>query len=405
MHILQVNKYHFVNGGGDRYFLELSQQLERSKHKTAVFSMNNTLNSVSSWSKYFVDDFSVNQANLTDFMRFGRIIYSVEARRKLSHLLDVFPADIAHIHSIYHHLSPSILPELNKRNIPAVMTVHDYHLIAPNYNLFHNGKICEITRKSQYYKAIYHKCVKDSFPLSLAEVLEKYVHLILGWERKMIKVFIAPSLFLKRKLVEYGIPDKKIVHLPYFIDLSEYKAQLNSGDYVLYFGRLAEEKGLSLLIEAFKKLTHIKLLIAGTGPLENKLKAMVNKSNLSNIRFLGYLNSFNLKKAIGGCRFTVLPSLWYDIAPLAILESFACGKPVVATNIGGIPETVRHKKNGILFKAGDLDEFTEKVNHLWQKKNSAIRMGRDARKDVEVNHDFKSHYQKLLAIYQNTPKS
>jgi len=372
--ILQVNKFCHILGGTDRYFFEVSKLLKYKKHRIEFFTASK---------KTFVN-----------------IIFNLNAYRKIDKILSIFPADIVHLHSIYHHLTPFMLLTIRNKNIPAVQTIEDYHIISPNYNLFHNGKICEITKPNKFYKAIFHKCVKNSYLFSLAEVIEKYIHYWLGWERNYIDYFIAPSLFMKKKLTEYGLPKTKIVHLPHFVDYKAYKPNYENGNYILYFGRLSPEKGINYLIEAMKLLPKVKLLIVGRGSQKQELRRKNQELGNKNVEFVGFQEGTKLKKLIAQSKFTVLPAVWYEVFGLSILESFACGKPVIASDIGGIPEIVKDGLNGLLVKPGNIDDLAEKIDKLWNNTKLYRELGKNAREYAEKNFGPEEHYVKLMSIYK-----
>ena len=401
MKILQINKFHFINGGTARYYIELSSLLKRYNHTVAFFSMKDRRSYETIWSKYFINNISYEDVSFVDVVgKFLHMIYSLEAKNKISQLLDHFKPDIAHLHSIYHHISPSIILELKKRNIPIVQTIHDYHLISPCRWLFHDGKICEISKPDKYYKTILHQCIKRSFFASAAEAIEKYIHLFLGWERNYIDYFIAPSRFMKNKLVEYGIDKDKIIHLPLFIDYHKYKAIYAKGEYILYFGRLSYEKGLNYLSKALNLLPKIKLKIVGRGQQEEELRKRNKKLENKNVQLVGFKDGVELKRIIVNSRFSILPSVWYENFPNCILESFVSGKAVVASNIGGIPESIKDGYNGYLFKPGDVENLVEKINKLWNNPSLCRKMERNAREYVEKNFGPQEHYQKLMGIYK-----
>lgn len=362
-------------------------------------------NQKSEWSKYFVSNVSFEKVELKRAPKIlTRIFYSFEARRNISDLLDEFKPDIAHLHSIYHHISPSIILELKKRNIPIVQTLHDYHLIAPSHTLFHNGRICEVTKKRKFYKAILHKCVKDSYTASLLEAIEQYLHNFLGIY-KNVDIFIAPSHFMANKLVEYGLPKDKIQILHTFCDYEKYKPRDNSGEYILYFGRLSEEKGLDFLISAVSRMPNMRLKIAGTGLIENTLIQKVKKLGLTNIEFLGNKDEQQLKRLIYGCKFVILPSLCYENFPMSVMEVFSCGKPVLASKIGGIPELVKNGFNGFLFEPGNEKDWKEKIEILWNSRILCSQLGKNARNYAEENFSPAPHYESLFKFYKSIVKS
>lgn len=172
------------------------------------------------------------------------------------------------------------------------------------------------------------------------------------------------------------------------------------GDYVLFFGNISEQKGLSLFIELARKLPNINFKIAGEGSDESFFKNKVKLYKLKNVSFLGFLSSKKLQKVISESRFTVVPSLWYENQPYSVLESFALAKPVVASKIGGIPEIVEDDKDGILFKPGNLEECVEKVSSLWANPKLVKKMGIYAQQKAEKDFSPDEHCNKLLKIYK-----
>lgn len=401
MNILQVNKFYHIVGGVDRYFFSVSDLLEKKGHTIGHFSTKRKADKYSKWQKYFTDEYDFSSVSVKKaFKLFPRMIYSIDAKQKINKILNDHRWDIVHLHDIFHHLSPSILPEIKKRNIPIVQTIGDYHLISPNYNMFHKGKICEITRPNAFYKAVFHKCVKDSYIATFAEVIEKYIQYTLGWERDYIDYFIAPSKFMKNKLIEYGISSKKIIHLPYFVNCKEKQINKEKGKYVLYFGRISPEKGLQNLIKVFLQLPKIPLKIVGVGNYEYEKKLRNLAGTSKNIQFLGFRYGRQLKEIIGNCRFSILPSIWNEVFGLSILESFAAGKPVISANIGGIPEVIKDQYTGLLFESGNVKDLSSKVVYLWNNPDLILKMGENARKDAQKNFDKNEHYEKLMDIYK-----
>src|SRR4030043_290553 len=243
MRILQNNKFNFPKGGADKHFLDLIELLESQGRKVAVFSTRHPKNLRSRWEKYFVStagytsEYTVWQKIKGIF----RMFYSFEAKRKINKLLDDFKPDIVNIHNIYHQLSPAILFEIKKRKIPVVMTVHDYKLINPNYNLFNNGKFYNRCKNRKFYQCFLDKCVKNSYLKSFIAMLETYWHNeILKTYRKNIDLYIVPSLFARNILSDGGVDGRKIEILPHFIKPSHTVFQYAGVErelYALYFGR------------------------------------------------------------------------------------------------------------------------------------------------------------------------
>jgi glycosyltransferase involved in cell wall biosynthesis len=405
MKVLLVNNHHFALGGAEKYYLSLGNLLQMHGHKVAYFSTHDARNLPSIWSKYFINKVNVAGRNLKNLQRIlSGIIYSKESRKNIAKLLDEFRPDIVHLNNIYFRISPSIILEIRKRGIPVVETVHDYYLISPSANLYHGDGVCEVTKGGEYYKAVIHKCCKDSYIVSAFVALSFYLHnTILGTYKKYIDAFIAPSLFMKNKLVEYGVNETKISYLPNFVERQpvrkEIKTTLDKG-YVLYFGGLLIHKGVTELLYAAQKLPNIPFKIAGAGPEDGNLKKLSKKLKLRNVKFLGRLEGKKLQSVILHSTFCVTPSLWYENQPFSILEAYGLGKPVVASDIGGIPEIVIHGKTGLLSKPKDIVDFEKKILSLWNNPIKAESMGNYAKSFVERGFSSKNYYNKLIKIYR-----
>jgi len=406
MKILQVNKFNYIRGGAEKYFIEISKELEKIGHQVAFFSMHHPKNNPSIWSKYFVSRISFNEARLRDkIITPGRILYSLEAKRKFNKIIQDFKPDIIHIHNIYHQISPSILSIAKKYNIPVIMHLHDYKLVCPNYQLFVDDKICYRCRGGKYYNCLKHKCFKKSFWQSFLATIEMYLHhKILKIYKKNIAYFIAPSEFMKNTVVNFGWDKNKIKVIYNFSEKMDDKISDKIGDYGLYFGRLSREKGIDILIEALglsdKKN---KLKIIGTGPEENNLKQLVKKLKLSKrVEFLGYKSGQELQDIIRGSRLVYLPSTWNENMPLTLLESLNLRKVVIASRTGGLPELIRDKETGFLFENGNIKELAQIIDNSYNY--DLIKMGSKAKESIE-NLRVEKHLIELLDVYNNILKN
>lgn len=405
MKILLANKFYYLKGGAERYYFDLKNLLEDNGHKVIPFSMEDERNFKSEYSKYFVSNVALEKPGFSfkDIITAGRILYSFEAKKKSEELIKKEKPDIAHINNIYHQISPSILTALKKYKIPTIQTLHDYKLICPAYILYSKNQICERCKKYRYYMCTLRKCVKNSYMASFVCTLEMYLHKFLKIYENNIDLFIAPSNFLREKILKWKmIAPKKITVIPHFINLKRFdtnQQQKPEQNYFLYFGRLSREKGIDTLISAMKYVKNGKLLIAGTGPKENVLKEKVRKENLSNVEFLGYLNFKDLQKTIQKSLFTILPSIVYESFGLTILESYAQSRAVLGSNLGAIPEVIKNGKTGLLFKAGDVKDLAEKINFMLANKEKILEMGQKGRKKVESEYTPERYYRDLMKIY------
>lgn len=407
MRILQVNKFYYPQGGADKYFLDLSSALESGGDEVAVFSMASPNNLPSKFGRYFVSNIDFNKTTGKNFLKIpSRIIYSLEAKRKFKKLVEDFKPDIIHIHNIYHQISPSILDVARNAKIPVVMHLHDYKLICPNYQLFVNGKTCEDCKQTKYYHCTQKKCLKKSFSKSLLASLEMYIHhSILRIYEKSIDIFIAPSQFMKKEVISFGWSEKKIevVINPYSASLNATEEEITNSEeenYLLYFGRLSAEKGLSTLIKA-AAISNSQIKIVGEGPEKENLSQESRQLNVK-AEFLGFKNGEELKLIILKAKAVIIPSIWYENMPLSLLEALNLGKIVIASNIGGIPEIISDKQNGLLFKPGDKNDLALKINSLETiNKEMTKNLARASVRDFTLNNNLemvKQIYRKVLKI-------
>ena len=398
MNVLMVNKFYYLKGGAERYFFNLIKLLEESGHKIIPMAMKHEENFKTEYDKYFVSEI-VTRPNWNIFKNLktvGRFWWSREARRKIKKLISEEKIDIVHIHNIYHQISPSILPVLKKAGIPIVMTVHDYALISTaNYNLYK-------------FKKMNKKIVQR-----LICGIERFLHHnILNIYRKNIDVFIAPSEFVKNKLIEAGYDKKKIKIIPHFIQenqgskCQESKIKIKE-KYILYFGRLSEEKGVGVLLKAMAKLPEIKLKIVGDGPEKKKLEIRNKKLGNKNVKFLEQKNKDELNNLIINSECVVVPSLAPETFGLTVLETLVLGKCVVASKIGALPEllaSLSMSRSGaekeFLFEPGNVDALAEKIKMLTKGEKCVTIKDQKSREKWLEKYGKKAHYSAILAIYK-----
>ncbi len=406
MNILQINKFYHQkgkSGGTGRYLLSLIDLLKSHNHQVQVFAMKDKKCLPSIYSPYFVEeqDFSHPKLGFKIIFKGIKFIYSFEAKKKIEKLVKNEKPDLAHIHNIYHHITPSILPVLKKYHIPIIQTLHDFHLISPNYNLYsEKDGIHEECSHGKYWKAIIHKCIKNSRSASTLSVAKMYFEKITKIYTKNVDIFISPSQFLMNKYVENGFPANKITFLKPFIDSNKYKPKFSPGDYILYFGRIHPQKGVQLLIKAASALPNIPFKIVGAGKEKKSLMVLIKEKKLNNMEIMRPQYGNTLKNTIRNAALVIMPSLSYENAPFAVLEAFALGKPVIASNLGGLPELIKSEKTGLLFKAGDANDLKEKILSLFPYPCLIRTMGVQARLFVEKNFSPEKHYQDLMNIYK-----
>ena len=398
MKILQVNKFNYQRGGAEKYFLDISAALAAAGHEVAIFSMRHPNNRPSPWEKYFVSNLDFRRNNLFDLIRTpGRIIYSLEARRKFARLLKDFQPDIIHLHNIYHQISPSILAPAKKRGIPVVMHLHDYKLFCPNYKLYTQGRVCERCHDGHYHHCLQYRCLDDSFFRSLVASVEMWTHhRLCKFYEHGVDLFISPSEFAKKEAVRFAWPAEKITVLPNFAEQPGVEIAAKSG-YLLYFGRLGQEKGVDLILKALEDLPNHHLKIAGIGLEEESLQKMAKKAKIAGrVEFLGFKSGAELQTLVAQAQAVIVPSRWPENMPFSILEALSAGTPVVAARIGGLPEIIRDGENGFLFEAGTASDLAQKINLLASLPADIAALAKQS-----VQHlSLERHRQDLLNIYQ-----
>ncbi len=412
MRILVINNNFFLRGGAERAFFDMIKILEKNGHEVAHFSSKTKNDYHSPWERYFV-----KYNELSDSSAFGifektkivsRIWYNFETRRNLRELIKEFRPQIAHLHNIFHHLSPSVIDELKKQGIPVVWTLHDYKMVSPSYDLSVRGNLWEENKNGKMHKCITHRCVYDSYLKSTVCVVENFLHRFLKTFDR-VDQFISPSDFLISKYGEFGFKKKinKVVN-PVLkrdvnLDLEPWKLGIShhKEGFLLYFGRLSFGKGVHDLIEAYAGIrTNMPLFIAGDGPERENLSLLARQFNVSDkVKFLGKLEYEKLFPIISRCKFVVMPSRLYENAPYGILETMSLGKPIVSSNLGGSREIIEKSGAGILFNAGDVEDLKAKLQYSIENIEELIDKGIKGRKFVEDYYNEETFYDNLMSIY------
>lgn len=390
MKILMVNKFLYPNGGSETYIFKLGEQLQKKGHEVQYFGMEHAGRIVGNRLECYTSDMDFHAGGVGKLLYPFRIIYSGEAKRKMRRVLEDFRPDVVHLNNINFQLTPSIIYAVRAfekkrgKRIKIVYTAHDYQWVCPNHmmRIPATGQICFACRGGDFKQCSKNRCIHDSRVKSLLGTIEAGFYAM----RKtygMVDVIICPSEFMKKQLDTDPLLAEKTVMMHNFIDKDtavagkthgkkkkrREKAEVfgtaadgdrPAGDYVLYFGRYAEEKGTLTLLEACRALPEIPFVFAGTGPLEGRVNQAPNVENR------GFVAGEELRRLIAGARFSVYPSEWYENCPFSVMESQMYGTPVLASDLGGAPELVQPGRTGDLFRGGDAQELTEHIKELWE---------------------------------------
>lgn len=398
--LLSINNYHHVRGGSDMVYFNHSNLFAARGWSTRFFSMQHKRNLPCEDSKYFVKclEHPDGRGQIWTPENALKVIYSLEAKKKLGLLLDGAKVNLAHAHNIYHYLSPSILSETHSRGIPTVMTAHDLKLVCPNYRMFNRRGICECCRRNKVWNVALHRCVKDEILPSLLIAVEAAVHRRFRYFERYLSYVITPSRFYRRKFIEWGYPPEKLVYIPNYVSGNSIPLSGQTGQYVLYFGRLTPEKGLVTLITAAAQ-AKVPLCIVGKGPQENDLRQLTERV-LSPVEFLGFRSGSDLVSIIDGAKFVVLPSEWYENSPISVLEAFQRGKPLVGARIGGITEMIEEGRTGWSFRSGDVSDLTCTLAKAFSTPNDELaEMGAACQELVRECFCEERYHEAMSAIY------
>ena len=400
-HLLSINSYHYVRGGADVVYFDHAALFEAHGWKNSFYAMHHDENRPCEDSRFFAEciDYHKAGSKLQKLIHAERIVYSFEAQRKIAALLDTRRIDVAHVHNIYHHQSPSILVELKRRGVPTVMTAHDLKIACPNKMMMNRTGVCERCKGGRVWNVARYRCVQDSAAASALVAVESALHKALNLYDRNLDRIVTPSRFYRQKLIEWGWNGDKIVTIPNFLSSPPATRAAPGGDYLLYFGRLAQEKGLATLIRA-AALSGTRVTIAGTGPEEASLKALAAELGAP-ITFAGFRTGDALWSLVDGARAVVLPSEWYENGPMSIIEAFARGKPLVGADIGGIPELIDEGRTGWSFRSGDPDDLARALCMTMAASPSDLALMADAtREKAAIDFAAETYYRRMSALYE-----
>lgn len=395
MKILMVNKFLYPNGGSETYIFKLGKQLESLGHQVQYFGMEHEGRCVGNNAQQYTANMDFHGGSMLSKITYPvKTVYSAEAKRKMTVVLNDFQPDIIHINNFNYQLTPSIIYAANNykkkanKKVKIVFTAHDYQLVCPNHMMFDiNGNVCDDCITKGYASCIKKRCIHGSRAKSIIGATEASLYRALK-TYKMIDSVICCSEFLKSKMDTNPVFANKTIAVHNFIErVADDKTEKD--DYVLYFGRYDKEKGIELIMKA----KDISFICAGSGELETE----INKQ--PHIKNVGFKSGDELKSLIQRAKCSVYPSVWYENCPFSVMESIMYGTPVVSSRIGGIPELIDDGKTGILFEAGNTREMENAINK--------ILLNDDLAKEMSVNcknakFDTVSEYtEKLLKIYNS----
>lgn len=399
MKILLINKYFYRRAGAETVFFQERDFLLGQGHEVCDFSMHHPHNFVSPCSDFFVSHIEYQgPKSFRDVLAYpsvaSKFIRNGEAVRNLRKLLAVYRPSVAHLHNVYHQLTPAIISVLKDHGVKVVLTLHDYKVVCPNYKMLRHGAICSACHGGNYWNCFVNRCEDGSLPKSFLLTLEALWHRRVG-SYEGVDLFISPSKFLAALVGRGGIAEDRIRVLPNGVDHHAVTVTKRDDNYILYLGRISKEKGIPTLLKAHVRAKMpLSLKVVGTGPLLEELA-----QEYKDVDFLGFKTGNELNSLIGGASFVVVPSEWYENCSMSVLEAMAYGKPVIGAKIGGIPEQIEHGKSGFLFEMGNEEELAAQITILAADEGLRKKMGDRARQKLIEEYSLDRHCKGLLSLY------
>jgi glycosyltransferase involved in cell wall biosynthesis len=382
MRILSVHNRYQIRGGEDGS-RELEERLLRDMgHQVDVYEEHND-----------------RVATLGKLRLVSKTIWSVETYQNVNSLLTEQTYDVIHVQNFFPLISPSVYYAAKAKGIPVVQTLRNYRLLCPNGEFFRDGRVCEdCLGQFVPLPGVVHACYRGNRAATAVVAAMLTVHRAMGTWTNLIDIYIALNEFAREKFIEGGLPAEKIVVKPNFVHPDPSSGE-GRGGYALFVGRLSREKGLDTLFKAWESLgSKITLKIVGDGPLAPQVAESVAKG--SGIEYLGYRPLTEVYELMGEAAFLVFPSEWYEGQPRTIIESFAVGTPVVASNLGAMSTLVSPGRTGFHFRPGDSGDLVAQVEWALAHPDELARMRREARAEFEAKYTAQENYLRLMEIYE-----
>ena len=410
MKIILSNYRYFISGGPERYLFSIKEIFEKNGIEVFPFSVQSKKNIYTQWEKYFLlpitsDDsvyFNEYKKDLkTIFKVLERNFYSPEGFIKARRYAKLVEPDIIYSLHFLNKMSPSILDGFKSLGIPVVVRLSDFGLFCPQALMFSNNTVCESCINGSVFNCVRNKCVFNSFAGSLIKTLSNKAHKLIG-SIDRINAFVCPSKFIKKKYIQAGFAEDKMHYIPTFIDTTNIEPDYSNNNYILYFGRIIEEKGVHILLKAYDSINGKKpeLIIAGDTN-ESEFGRALKKKYSGRVHFMDFIPKNKLFPLIKKSILVVVPSIWYENLPNVLLESFAHGKAVIASNQGCFPDIIKEDYTGMLFEPGSAEDLSEKLKQAISNKQKMIEMGKNAKNYVEKYHNPEKHYEQLQSLFNS----
>ncbi|MGA3286521.1 MAG: glycosyltransferase family 4 protein [Bacteroidota bacterium] len=340
-----------------------------------------------------VDEYSIWQKLGLPF----NIIWSSKSKKEIEDIIVKIKPDVVHFHNTFFQISPAPYYSCRRLRIPVVQTIQNYRFLCPAATFYRDGAVCEkCLGKTMPISGMIHGCYHHSKAASGVVASMLTIHNKLNTFYSCIDELIAVTEFAKQKFIDAGFPAQRISVKANIISPDPgMKSVL--GSYAIFIGRFVEEKGVMTLLQALEG-SSVPIKLLGSGKLEETVKKYAGMSLGKEV--MEWAPRDIMFDTLKQARFLVFPSEWYEGFPLAIAEAFACGVPVISSNIGSMSEIIEHGKNGLFFRAGDAKDLKTKIEWAWNHPEELQKMGERARQEYEERYTPERNYQSLLEIYK-----
>lgn len=408
MKILIAHYKFYMQGGPERYLFKFMELARKNGAEVIPFSVNYPSNEPSEYQRFFVGgenaggNYDAGNHSLSYLLEGAyHEFHNREAYRRVKALIREVRPDVMYV-LIPGQLTPDIFRAAKEEGVPVVHRISDMRLLCGKNLLLRDGMLCHDCIQGDYRPMVKHRCVKGSKALSMLRAASCAYHRA----RKSydaVDAVITPPEFTKRLLVESGFfRSEKVFVNPTFIDCGAVEPRYEAGDYVLCLGRFSEEKGFRYVVEAMQYLKDLPVAVAVTGTeaeSPEELKLAVRELGLENkLRYLGFLKGQALTDAIRNAMCVACPSICYDNFPNVVIEAYACGKPVIASRLGSLPEIVEDGKTGYTFAPKNRQEIARCIRTLYENPERCRELGRNARRAAEEKYAPQAHWQRFLEI-------
>lgn len=383
MNIIQVHCAYLHRGGEDAVAAAELKLLRARGHQIYAFHASN---------RDAIDGGAIPTLRALHASAWNRGVY-----RRLRETIRSVKPDIVHVHNFWFSLSPSVFGAARDEGVPVVMTLHNYRLLCTNGLLLRDGVVCEKCIGRSVWPSVPLACYRDSrLQTALVARMIQANRRRKTWDRS-VDGYIALTQFACDKFIQGGIPPEKI-HVKSNVLLEDPGPADRAGTGAVFVGRISREKGVRVLLDAWKHFPETALDVVGGGPELELLKEHARET--PHVRFHGQQSRASVIENIKNAAFLVMPSVLYETFGLAIVESFACGRPVIASRLGAMAELVTEGKTGLLFEPGNAEDLATKVKAMLDNPRECARMGREARAEFEKKFTIQMNYSRLIEIYQ-----